>query len=185
MKNPKLAFRYAQALYDFSLETNNVDVVYQDILLAQKIIISHKELKTIMESPIITQDKKQVILKEVFQDHCNEITLRFFTLIAQKRRMPQLLMICEQFVKIYYQNHNIKEAYITTAQPLSEETIHYLKTFLEKDTSYTFVFHLSVNPAIIGGLIIKIDDFYFDAGILAKINKLKAEFSQNIYATGF
>jgi len=96
-----------------------------------------------------------------------------------------MLMICRQFVKIYYKNHNIKEAYITSAYPLSEKTAHYLKTYLEKDSPYTFVFHLSVNPNIIGGLIVKIDDFYFDAGILSKINRLKAEFSQNVYAVGF
>jgi F-type H+-transporting ATPase subunit delta len=185
MKNQKLTFRYAQALFDFSLENNKVEMVYHDILQAQEIITLHKELKAILESPIIHQDKKQKILKEVFQHQCNEITLKFFTLIATKRRVPQLLMICKQFVKIYYKNHNIKEAYITSAYPLSEEMIHYLKTYLEKDSPYTFAIHLTVNPEIIGGIIVKIDDFYFDACIRAKINKLKAEFSQNAYATGF
>jgi len=96
-----------------------------------------------------------------------------------------MLMICRQFVKIYNKNHNIKEAYITSARPLSEDMMRYLKIFLEKDSPYTFAFHLSVNPDIIGGLVIKIDDFYFDAGIRAKINKLRAEFSQNVYAVGF
>jgi len=185
MKNPKLASRYAQALYDFALESNHVENVYRDILQIQEIVTSHRELKTVLESPIITQDKKQTIIREVFQNHFNEITFRFFMLIAKKRRIPQLLMICEQFVKIYYKNHNIKEAYITSAQPLSEKMAHYLKIFLEKDSPYTFVFHFFVDPAIIGGLVVKIDDFYFDAGIRAKINKLKAEFSQNVYAVGF
>jgi F-type H+-transporting ATPase subunit delta len=185
MKNPKLASRYAQALYDFSLEANHVEVVYRDILTAHETISSHQELKVILESPIITQEKKQIILREVFQNHFSDITLKFFTLIAKKRRTPQLLMICRQFINIYYQTHHIKEVFITTAQPLSEEMLHYLKTFLEKDSSYTFVFRLSVNPAIIGGLIVRIDDLYFDACIRAKINKLKAEFSQNVYAAGF
>jgi len=185
MKNPKLASRYAQALYDFSVETDKVEEVYHDVLQIQEIIIAHKELKTVLESPIISHDKKMNIINEIFQKKLSETTFTFFTLIVKKRRAPQLLMICRQFVKIYYKNHNIKEAHITSAQPLSEEMVHYLKTYLEKDSPYTFKIHLAVDQNIIGGLIVKIDDYYFNAGIRAKINKLKTEFSQNTYAAGF
>jgi len=185
MKNPKLAYRYANALYEFAVESNNVEEVYRDILHIQDVETSHIELKKVLESPIISQDKKLNIIKEIFQKEITETVFRFFTLIVKKRRVPELLMICRQFVKIYYKNHNIKEAHITSAQPLSEQLVQYIKTYLEGDSPYTFILHLAVNPKIIGGLIVKIDDFYFDASIQAKINKLKAEFSQNAYAIGF
>jgi F-type H+-transporting ATPase subunit delta len=185
MKNPKLATRYAQALYDFSQEADLVETVYKDIQLIQEILTDNHEMKTVLESPIIPQDRKQKILKAIFHQHICETSYNFITLIVSKRRAPQLQMICRQFIKIYYQNHNIKEAYITSAAPLSEEMAQHLKTYLEKDSPYTFIFHLQVDPKIIGGLVVKIDDFYFDAGILSKINKLKAEFSQNVYAAGF
>ena len=185
MKNPKLAYRYANALYEFSVESNNVEDVYRDILHIQKVESSHNELKKVLESPIISQDKKLNIIKEIFQKEVTETVFTFFTLIIKKRREPELLMICSQFIKIYYKNHNIKEAHITSAQPLSEKMVEYIKSYLEGDSSYSFILHLAVNPKIIGGLIVKIDDFYFDASIQAKINKLKAEFSQNAYAIGF
>jgi len=96
-----------------------------------------------------------------------------------------LLIICTQYIKIYYKDHHIKEAYITTAQPLSEKMVQYIKEYMEKDYPYTFIIYPSVDPKLIGGLIVKIDDFNFDASIQAKINKLKAEFSQNAYTPGF
>jgi F-type H+-transporting ATPase subunit delta len=185
MKNPKLSLRYAQALYDFSQETNLVETVYCDIQTIQEILTASHELKAVLESPILPQARKQKILKAIFEQQICETAYRFITLIVSKRRAPQLQMICQQFIKIYYKNHNIKEACITSATPLSEEMALYLKTYLEKDSPYTFIFHLTVDPKIIGGLVVKIDDFYFDAGILSKINKLKAEFSQNVYAAGF
>jgi len=185
MKNIKLAFRYANALYDFALETGNVENVFQDITQIQKVITTNKELKIILESPIIPKDKKQNIIREIFQKNVSENTFQFFTLIAKKNRTPHLLMICSQFVKIYYKNHNIKEAFITSAQLLSEKQMQYLKTFLEENAPYTFKLHFSVDAKIIGGLIIKIDDYYYDASIQTKINKLKTEFSQNAYAAGF
>ena len=45
MKNPRLAFRYANALYDFSLETGDVENVFQDIVRIQETIAANKELK--------------------------------------------------------------------------------------------------------------------------------------------
>lgn len=185
MKNPKLASRYAGAFYDFSAETGNVENVYHDILHIQELMSGHKELKTILESPIIPQAQKQNIIREIFQSHLCETTYKFFSLIVKKRREPQLLMICRQFVKIYYKNHNIKEAYITSALPLSEKMVKYIKDYMEEDCPFTFIIYPSVDPQLIGGLIVKIDDFNFDASIQAKINKLKAEFSKNVYATGF
>ena len=185
MKNPKLAAHFATVLYDFATESNNVEEIYQDILLVQKVVTENQELKTAIESPIIQEDKKQKVFKEIFINKISETTFQFFSILIKKRRVPQMLMICNQFVKIYYVRHNIKETYITTAQPLSEEMQLYLKNFIEKDSPYTFLLHFIVNQNIIGGIIVKFDDLYFDASIQTKINKLKAEFSQNAYAVGF
>jgi len=185
MKNPKLASRYAQALYDFSTETGNVETVYHDILHIQEIVSANKELKTILESPIIPQEKKQNAIREIFKNHLCETTYSFFSLIVKKRREPQLLMMCTQFVKIYYSKHNIKEAHITSAVPLSEEMVQYIKNYLEEVVPFTFIIYTAVDPKLIGGLIVKIDDFHFNASIQAKINKLKAEFSRNAYTPGF
>jgi F0F1-type ATP synthase delta subunit len=60
-----------------------------------------------------------------------------------------------------------------------------LKNYIEKDSPYTFILHFSVDSKIIGGLIVKVDDWFFDASVQTKINKLKAEFSHNVYAVGF
>jgi len=185
MRNPKLATRYANALFEFASETNDVENVYQDILHIQKVIASHSEMKKVLESPIISQEKKHNIISAVFSKDITETAFNFFSLIVKKRREPELLMICNQFKKIYNHHHNIKEAFITSAQPLSEKMVHFIKTYLEEGSPFTVILHLSVNKNIIGGLVVKIDDFYFDASIQAKVLKLKAEFSQNVYAAGF
>jgi len=175
MKNPKLASRFAKAIYDFAAETNSIEVVYQDILLVQKVITENQELKVVLESPIILEDKKQRIFRQIFRKSLSVTAFLFFTLILKKRREPQLLMICKEFVQKYYIHHNIKEAYITSAQPLSEEMKQYLKKHIEKDSPYAFILHFAVNQNLIGGIIIKAGDLYFDASIQTKINKLKAE----------
>jgi len=185
MRNHKLSSRFAKALYDFASDTKNIETVYQDILLVKQVLTDNQELKIALESPIIPEDKKQKIFNKVFTKNLCDSTFKFFTLIIKKRREPQLLMICVHFIKLYYVSHNIKEAYITTAEPLSVEMKQYLKNYIEKDSPYTFILHFTVNQDLIGGIIVKVDDLYFDASIKTKINKLKVEFSKNSYTTGF
>lgn len=185
MNNPKITRRYSQALYDFSEELNVVETIYKDILYIKKIYDENPELKIVIESPIIFFDKKEKIFKSIFSDTISEVTYKFLRLIIQKRREPQIPGIINQYIQIYYENHNLKEAYITTAYPISDELVAEIKNLLEEDKKHTFIMHTQTNPQLIGGLILRIDDFRIDATILRKINQLKYEFSQNKYKAAF
>lgn len=185
MKNTKLAGRYAKALHDFALEQNVEEVVYQDILLLEKTFGENRELKVVIESPVIVAKKKENIFKEIFQQNISKLTLDFLILIIEKRREPQLTTIFEQFIVCYYQHHNIRKAKLTTAVELDTALLNEIKSLLEEQTHSTILLEQEVNPRIIGGLVVKVDDFLFDASLLGKINKLKAEFSQNLYQTNY
>ena len=69
--------------------------------------------------------------------------------------------------------------------PLSNEMLQEIKTLLENETQCQIVIHEKVNPTLIGGILIRIDDFLLDATILSRINKLKNEFKQNQYKAAF
>ena len=185
MKNPKLATRYAQALFDFSNEMGKIENVYQDICTLQKAYLENHELKTVIESPVIPHDKKNKIFRDLFENEISEISYGFLRLIIHKRREPQLQLIFHQFIQIYYRHNHIKEAYITSVSELSENTVRDIKAFLENQSKSSFIIHQKIDPQIIGGIIIKIDDFIFDSSILTKINKLKFEFSHNVYQSAF
>lgn len=185
MSNKRLAKRYAQAFYDFAEENQKVDAIYDDVCLLYNTYKANEELQVVLESPIIHFDKKDRIFQALFQDRLEEITYRFLRLIVQKRREPQLDGIMEHYIHIYYEKHNIREAYLTTAQPLSETMRDEIKALLEKETQCQIKIHEKVNPALLGGILVRIDDFLLDATILSKINKLKNEFKQNQYKAAF
>lgn len=185
MKNTKVAGRYAKALHSFSLEQNVEEAVYQDILLLKNVFEENRELRVVIESPVIVSKKKESIFKEIFADKISKITLDFLVLIIEKRREPELTTIFEQYIACYYLQHNIRKAKVTTAIALNDELIGEIKKLLEEQTQSTIILEQIVNPKIIGGLIVKVDDFLFDASLLGKINKLKSEFSQNLYQTNF
>jgi F-type H+-transporting ATPase subunit delta len=185
MRNPKLAGRYANALFTFSIEQNQLEKVYQDITLIKTVFKENRELRAVIESPVIFPDKKNNIFAELFKNQLSDITFGFLRLMIAKKREPALMDICNEFVSFYYEHNNIKVAEITTAQPLTEAMSARLQQLLESQTGSTILLKPIINPEVIGGLLVQIDNFVVDASIQAKINRLKAQFSQNIYRAGF
>ncbi len=185
MKSTKLAGRYAKALFDFAQQKEEIEAVNSDLVLVKSVLKENSQLKAVIESPVIFPDKKNDIFTDLFEGKISKTTFGFLSLIIKKKREPSLSIICDEYLKLYNIHHNIKIAYITTVFPLSEELAAALKKLLEEETHATIQIQEKVDPNIIGGLLIKIDDFLFNASILAKINKLRAEFSYNVYQAAF
>lgn len=185
MKNPKLANRYAKALFDFANENEQLEVVQQDLVNVSAILKENEQLRVILNSPVIAPTKKHAIFVKVFQDVLHEIAFTFLNVIIRKKREPILASICDEFMKYYNEAHGIKVVEVTSAYDLSTTMIEKIRQTLAEHTRYTIQIQTKVNPQIIGGVLIKMDDIYVDATISSKINKLKQEFAHNIYQVNF
>lgn len=184
-KSTKLANRYANALFVFSLEEKQLETAFEDVKFIQNVLAENKELITIIESPIIAPKIKSNIFAQLFEDKINSMTYGFIELIIRKKREPSISYILNAFIDHYHRYHNIKTATLTSAIPLNKELIDQIKTVLEEQTNSTIQIQTEIKPAIIGGFIIKVEDFLVDASLLGKINRLKMEFAANIYQAGF
>lgn len=185
MKNPRLANRYAKALFDFATEKGQIETVNQDLSSIKGALKENRELQVVLDSPVIAPTKKHAIFASIFQDKVNEITFNFLDIIIKKKREPALADICDGYRQYYNEHHHIKTVTLTTAQPLCEELLDSIRQMLSEKTQYNIEIKQLINPEIIGGITVKMDDFYFDASILSKINKLKQEFAHNIYQVNF
>lgn len=185
MKNPKLANRYAKALFDFALERKQLEDVHKDLTMVLDILKENTELLTILNSPVIVPSKKHAIFTNIFKESLCETSFAFIDVILRKKREPMLSVICDEFIKYYNEYHKIKIITLTCAEPISDELVEKLKHFLAADSNYTLKIHQVVDKDIIGGFTLKMDDFYYDNSIASKINKLRQEFAHNIYQVNF
>lgn len=185
MKNIKLASRYAKALYDFAIEKNQLEEVYQDVLLIMDVLGANRELELTIECPIVQQSKKSKIFIGVFENKVSEVAFGFLKLIVSKKREPALRLVCAEFIELYYKFHNIKIVQLVVAQETSEEIVEKIRKIVQEQTNSTIRIQTTITPGIIGGFIIKMEDFVFDASIIRHINDLKREFSHNVYQPGF
>lgn len=185
MKNPKLSSRYAKALFDFAGERNQIEEVNGDLRLFANTLKENRDLQMLLRNPVIASHQKHQIFESVFNGTLHDTTYQFLDVLLRKRREPALDTICEEYFKLYNVAHNIKPVTITTAQPLSEPLKNKIVAMLAEQTRATVALKEMVDPGIIGGFVIQMDDYYLDSSILAKINKLRQEFSHNKFQVQF
>ncbi len=185
MKNPRLSNRYAKALFDFAQEKGQIEEVNHDLALIKETLKGNSEMQAVLNSPVIPPAKKHTLFASVFQSMVSETTFLFLDVIIRKKREPALATICEEFVKFYNDFHHIKTVKLTSAMPLSADLVESIRAMLAEQTKQTILIEQIVQPDIIGGFRLKMDDNYLDASIIAKLNRLRNEFAHNVYQVNF
>jgi F-type H+-transporting ATPase subunit delta len=86
-----------------------------------------------------------------------------------------LPLIAEEFARQYNVRNGIQTATVTSATPLNAGMQASVKEFIEKETNARVDLKTLVNPDIIGGLVIRIEDSLYDSSIAKKLNVLRKE----------
>ena len=180
MPNPRLAGRYAKSLIDLSIERDQLDAVYQDMLFLQGICKNSKELVALLKSPVIKADKKEIILDAITKDKISIITASFNKLLIKKSREANLPEIVNAFIEQYKEKKGIHNVKLTTATPVSEDLKKAITNKIKSDLSMKEVeLSTEVNENIIGGFILEVDGKMVDASVAYDLNNAKKQFESN------
>ena len=177
--------RYAKSLITLSIEKNELDVIYQDMILISETIENSKDLSVLLNSPVVKTDKKQEILKTVFGENTTELTKQFLLLISSRNREALIGDIANAFVRQYKVIKQIIVTEITSAVKLDAAQKKKILQLLNTDETSSVEVIEKINPEIIGGFIVRVDDKQIDASISRKLDNLKQDFSKNQYIADF
>ena len=174
----KAGARYAKSLLDLSKEQNAVEEVKNDMVFFEKIVDDNSELEAILKNPIVPLDKKQGILQGIFGGKVHAITASFFKLVVNKGRSAILYDTSAQFIAQYNAIKGIVTAEVTSASTLTDANRAEVVALVKKELGASeVVVKEKVDPALIGGFILKVGDKQFDASIASGLTKLKKEFA--------
>jgi len=175
-----LAKRYAQALFDLSLENKLEEKVAADMRLVGSVLEENRELRRVLANPVLHDDKKVKILNKIFESDLTELSLRFFSLLIRKRREVYLETICQAFEDIYLDFKNVVNAELTTAMgsdnKIRKEVVEKLKAITDK----TIVLAENVDEEIIGGFVARLGDYQYDASVATQLRKLRKKYAEKL-----
>ncbi len=170
-----VAARYAKSLIELAKEKNVLEVVYQDMKLFKDTADKNRGLMLALKSPVVRHEKKLAILKALFKERVNPVSYSIFTIITKKNRESILDAIADEFIVSYNLFQGIQKATVVTTTPLTEELRKQFINIVAGSTGKTIQLEEKVDPNLIGGYVLRVDDRQIDASLRSRLNELKLE----------
>ena len=176
MASTRAAIRYAKAILDLANSKGVAEAVNNDMKLIASTIESNLELSTFIQNPTTKVEVKESALLEVFAN-VNDVTKGLFHLLFENKRFEILEAIAVQYSKVFDEGNGIEVAKVTTAIPmdaaLEAKVLAKIATLSDKKITIENI----VDPAIIGGFILRIGDQQYNASVANRLQVLKRELS--------
>jgi F-type H+-transporting ATPase subunit delta len=179
MNDSKISVRYSRALFQTALEKKILDKVNQDMIFITE-ICKVPETKEFLLSPIIVPSKKSLIFHKMLDGNVEKITLSMIDLMVKNGRESYLPAMARVFISETLKFKGITECVLTTAVKVDAEVKKQMKKLISEVYSTKVELEEKINPEIIGGFILRIDDNYIDASLRNKLRKIKKELLGNV-----
>ena len=176
MSGTRAAIRYAKAILEIAQSKGVADAVNTDMKTIALTVTDNLELKNFIENPTLKVDQKQSALLAVFAD-ANSVTKSLFHLLFENKRFEILVSVAVEYRALFDTINGVEVATVTTAVPMDEalEAKVLAKIATLSDKKITII--NTVDPAIIGGFIIRIGDMQYNAAVAHRLQVLKRELS--------
>jgi len=174
MNDSKISVRYARAIFQSAQEKKILDKVYQDMIFISE-ICKNKETKEFLHSPIIIPSKKEAIFHKMLEGNIEKITLSLLDLIVKNGRESFIPAIARNFIHETKKFKGITESMLTTAIKVDDNVRKQIIDLISKVFNTKVELKENLDPEIVGGFILQVDDNYIDASIRNKLRKIKKE----------
>jgi len=176
----KAAKRYSKALFELAENQHQLDEVQEDLKAVNSAIANNSELKILLTNPTLTHKEKAQIVNKIFSGKLKDLTEKFIHLLGKKGRLDQLPNIYRSFDELYKKKKGIIEARVITPVPLTDKLKKEIYTKIQNLTgSKEIKLEEKVDPSILGGFVLQINDLKYDASILGKLAKIKSKLVEN------
>ena len=170
-----LARRYAKALLELGVESNNLDLFVNEISAVAASIDASHELRNVLENPQISQAERKSVLVEIAQRlGVGLLTKNTLGVLAEKGRLLILPSIANELRKAADVRKGIVRAHVTSAVPLQEAYVQKLTQTLETRYGKKVLLQRSVDPSLIAGIVTRIGDTIIDGSLRSRLSSLKS-----------
>ena len=133
----------------------------------------NQTLKTFLESPKIAAAQKNAIIERALGRKAPKFFVRYIETVIQKRRQMLIPEIAIEYQGLIDEAENRLHANVTVAREPSGPEKDALARQLTRLFGKRVVPHISQNPAILGGLIVKVGDTVMDGSVRKRLSTLK------------
>jgi len=169
-----IAGRYAAALYALADEEKALDAVAADLASLKAMIGESEDLRRLMRSPLIARREQARAMALLLERAKVGATVRHFVAVAaQHRRLFLLSAMIDAFLATLAARRGELAAEVRSAAPLEAAQIEALKAQLAKAAGKAVNLVFKVDPALLGGLVVKLGSRMVDSSLRSKLQRLE------------
>jgi len=175
-----MAGRYASALFALAQEQGATEQVAADLARFSAMITESADLARLVRSPAFSAEEQVKALGAVLTAAgIGGLTAQFLKLVATKRRLFAAPTMIADFGKLLDAARGVSRAEVTVAEPLSPANLEALRLALREAAGSSSVeMNVKVDPAIIGGLIVKLGSRMVDGSLRTKLNSIRTRMKE-------
>lgn len=175
VKHIRVAKRYSEALIESAVNSNEVDKVLDELSFINQTLVSSPDLKEFLENPIITHQDKIDVINQIFANHISGSVTNLLMLLVENNRFDVFDLIVNEYSNKKDEINNIVKAKVISAIELNDDAKSKIVNKLEYKTSKKVIADYEINPAIIAGIIVEINDKTIDTSLKTKLNNIKKQ----------
>jgi len=165
-----ISVRYARALLKSATDQKLEEKVYQEMMTIAQSYLEVPQLRQTIDNPMLSKDKKQMLLLTAVGEKPSELTKSFIQLVLKEDRENVMQFMANSYITLFRKQKNVIRGKLTTAARVSAQTEQKMRQMVESKTNGTVEFETEVNPDIIGGFILEYDTYRMDASVKTQLN---------------
>ena len=168
-----LAGRYASALFDLARDQRQIDAVSRSLEALNQALVDSKDFAELVASPLVSRgDAGKAFASLAPELSLDPVTASFLGVLARNGRKRELRSVIRAFRRLAADHRGETTADVITARPLKDDQLAALKAQLRARAGREVTVDAQVDPAILGGIVVKLGSQRIDASIRTKLNRL-------------
>lgn len=173
--------RYAKALYEVAVERGQSERIYSLMTALESQFAALPTLEATMANPFVADtDKISLLLTAAgAKAESDPVFDDFLKLLAKNRRLDMAPAMCRAYTALYRSERKIYRVTVASAAPMEADQEQRLRKFIESQLhGGTMEYQSKVDPALIGGFVVNIDNERLDASVRQQLQQLRQQLIQ-------
>jgi len=170
----EIAEVYARSLFEVASERGGLDDVHEQLDQFADALNGERQLTVFFFSPYFSPSEKKQGLHRMLSD-ADEIFVNFLEALVERHRMPAIFRIRTRFDQLWEEEHRLLPVQVTSAVSLDNATVTSIGDRVGEQTGRQVELSSSVDPDILGGIVLRVGNFILDASIRNRLEQLRKQ----------
>lgn len=174
MRDETVARSYAEALFDLATRHEGLETYGEGIRTVARLLDENPRFRLFLETPRIDADEKKEVVRKAFAEF-PEYLLNFLLVTIDKRRQRLLRDMAREYAALVDEHMNRVHVEISVARELEQSTLDRVAERLSDLIGKTAIPHVRVNPALLGGIVVRAEDMIYDGSLRRRLDRMRRQ----------